>query len=442
VFLLRSGDKEKLVILFIGIVFGVLCILGIPIAFVMGLSAIAGFIYLGNPILYHLIPQRMYAGIANYVMIAIPFFVMAGEIMTISGITEDLVKLSNALVGHLRGGLAHVVVVSSILLSGLTGSAASDAASISSVMIPSMTKEGYDLDFSGAVIAAATVNGPIIPPSIIMVIYASLMNVSVAGLFLAGYIPGLMIGFGLMGGIYFFSRKRNYPVHHRRSSLKEVYLAFKGAIISLILPFIIIGGILLGVFTPTEASVVCVAYALIVGFFIKKSLKLRHLPEIMKRTLKISSTVLFVISTSIAFGWILSLEQIPQKLASGIISMGGGNFYLTFLIFNIILFIAGMFMDTTISIILLAPILITTGIQAGIHPLHLAIVVCVNLSIGLITPPLGILLFVLCSVTKLNLDRLCRAIFPFICIEAMVCILISYLPAVCMILPKYFGFYP
>ncbi len=429
-------------ILFVGIVFGVLCVLGIPIAFVMGLSTVFSFIFLDNPTFYTLIPQRMYSGITNFVMLAIPFFIMAGEIMTISGITQDLVRLSNVLVGHLRGGLAHVAVVSCTLLAGLTGSGVADAASISTIMLPSMKDEGYDLDFSGAVIAAAAVNGPIIPPSIIMVIYASLMNVSVAGLFLAGYIPGLIIALGLMVLIYFFSKKRKYPVHHKRSSFREVSSALKGAIISLILPIIVIGGILLGVFTPTEASVVAAAYALIVGLFIKKTLRVKDLPEIMRRTLVISSTVLFVIATSIAFGWVLSMEQIPQKLASIIISMGGGNFYITFLIFNIILFIAGMFMDTAISIVLLAPILIATGIQAGIHPLHLAIVVCLNLTIGLITPPLGLILFVICSVTKLSLDQLCKAILPFILVEAGVCLLISYVPVISMILPKYFGFYP
>jgi tripartite ATP-independent transporter DctM subunit len=429
-------------ILFVAIVFGVLCVLGIPIAFVMGLSTVFSFIFIGNPTLYTLIPQRMYSGIANFVMLAIPFFVMAGEIMTRSGITRDLIRLSNVLVGHLRGGLAHVAVVSCTLLAGLTGSGAADAASISTIMAPSMKDEGYDLDFSGAVIAAAAVNGPIIPPSIIMVIYASLMNVSVAGLFLAGYIPGLIIALGLMILIYFFSKKKKYPVHHRRSGFKEIGSALKGAIISLILPVIVIGGILSGVFTPTEASVVAAAYALSVGLFIKRTLKVKDLPEIMRRTLVISSTVLFVIATSIAFGWILSMEQIPQKLASIIISMGGGNFYITFLIFNIILLIAGMFLDTAISIVLLAPILIATGIQAGIHPLHLAIVVCLNLTVGLITPPLGLILFVICSVTKLSLDRLCKAIFPFILVEAGVCILISYIPMISMTIPKYFGFYP
>ena len=429
-------------ILFITVVFVALCVVGIPIAFVMGLSTVFSFIFLGNPNLYTLIPQRMFSGVANFVMLAIPFFVMAGEIMTVSGITHDLIRFSKALVGHLRGGLAHVAVVSSILLAGLTGSGAADAASISTVMIPAMKDEGYDPEFSASVIAAATITGPIVPPSIIMVIYASLMNVSVAGLFLAGYVPGLLIGIGLMVMIYFFAKKRKYPVGHSSHSVKEIFSAFKGAIIALILPVIIIGGILSGVFTPTEAAVVAVAYALVVGFLVKRSLTIRDLPEIFRRTLIVSSTVLFLIATSVAFGWILSMEQIPQKIASGIVGLGGGNFYITFFIFNIILLAAGMVLDTAISIVLLAPILIVTGIQAGIHPLHLAIVVCLNLSIGLITPPLGLIVFVVCGVSKLSLERVSRAILPFIFLEIGVCLLISYIPIISMIIPKYFGFYP
>jgi TRAP-type transport system large permease protein len=428
--------------LFVTVVFAALCVLGIPIAFVMGLSTVFSFIFLGNPNLYTLIPQRMFSGIANFVMLAIPFFIMAGEIMTVSGITHDLIRLSKALVGHLRGGLAHVAVVSSVLLAGLTGSGAADAASISTVMIPAMKDEGYDVDFSAAVIAAAAMTGPVVPPSIIMVIYASLMNVSVAGLFLAGYVPGLMIGLGLMVMIYFFSKKRNYPVGDRRASVKEIASAFKRAAVALVLPVIIIGGILAGVFTPTEAAVVAVAYALVVAFLIKRSITIKDLPEIFRRTLIVSSTVLFLIATSVALGWVLSMEQIPQKIASAIVGLGSGNFYITFLIFNIILLVAGMFLDTAISIVLLAPILVITAIQAGIHPLHLAIVVCLNLSIGLITPPLGLILFVVCGVTGLSLDRVSRVIFPFILLEAGVCLLISYIPMISMVIPKCFGFYP
>lgn len=429
-------------ILFILVIFFGLCALGIPIAFVMGLSTAFTFIYLGNPNLYTLLPQRMFAGIASFVMLAIPFFVMAGQIMTVSGITQDLIRLANALVGHLRGGLCHVAVVSTLLLSGLTGSGVADAASISTIMAPAMEGEGYDLDFSSAVISAAAIMGPILPPSIVMVLYASLMNVSVAGLFLAGYVPGLIVAAGLMAVIYFYSRKRGYPVNHRRSSLREILSAFKGALLALTMPVIIVVGILGGVFTPPEAAAVAAAYALVVGFFVKRTLTLRNLPEILKRTVVISSTVLFVIGTAIAFGWILSLEQIPQKIASSIVGLGGGNFYATFLVFNIILFIAGMFLDTIISIILLAPILIATGMQVGIHPLHLAIIVCMNLAIGLIHPPLGLVLFVVSGVTKVTVERLTVAIIPFIILLVGVCLLLSYVPIISMAIPKYFGYYP
>lgn len=429
-------------ILLISLMFFGLCALGLPIAFVMGLSTAFSFIFLGNADLYTLIPQRMFAGIANFVMLAIPFFVMAGQIMTVAGITRDLVRFANALVGHLRGGLCHVAVVSTLLLSGLTGSGVADAASISTIMAPAMRDEGYDLDFSSAVISAAAVTGPILPPSIVMVLYASLMNVSVGGLFLAGYVPGVVVALGLMAVIYVVSRRRKYPVHGKRSSLREILSTFKGALLALTMPLIIIVGILMGVFTPPEAAAVAVAYALFVGFFVKRSLKLRDLPEILKRTVVISSTVLFVIATAIAFGWILSMEQIPQKIASSIVGLGGGNFYATFLVFNIILFIAGMFLDTIISIILLAPILIATGLQVGIHPLHLAIVVCMNLAIGLIHPPLGLVLFVVSGVTKVTLERLTVAIIPFILVLVGVCLLISYVPIISMALPKYFGFYP
>ncbi len=429
-------------ILFISIIFFGLFALGVPVAFVMGLSTAFTFFYLGNAHLYTLIPQRMYAGIASFVMLAIPFFVMAGQVMTISGITRDLVRLANALVGHLRGGLAHAVVVSTLLLSGLTGSGVADAASISTVMAPAMKKEGYDLDFTSAVISAAAVTGPILPPSIVLVLYATLMNVSVAGLFLAGYVPGIIVALGLMTLIYFLAKRRGYPVRHGRAGFREFFSAFKGAILALMMPIIIVAGILLGVCTPAEAAAIAAAYALVVGFFVKKTLKLKDLPEILRRTVVISSTVLFVIATAIAFGWILSMEQIPQKIASSIVGLGGGNFYLTFLIFNIILFIAGMFLDTIISIVLLAPILVVTGAEAGIHPLHLAIVVCMNLAIGLIHPPLGLVLFVVSGVTKVTLERLTIAIIPFICVLIVVCLLISYVPAISMTVPKYFGFYP
>jgi tripartite ATP-independent transporter DctM subunit len=429
-------------LLFITIIFGVLLVLGLPIAFVMGLTTLFSFFSLGNPNLYNLIPQRMYSGIANFVLIAIPFFIMTGEVMTKAGITAELVRFSNLFVGRLRGGLAHINIVSSVLFAGISGSAASDAASIGSILIPAMNEEGYDLDFSAAVTASSAAIGPVIPPSIIMIIYASLMDVSVAGLFLAGYAPGILIAIGLMILAYILSKKRGYPIHTSKITLREIYRAFKGAILPLLLPVIIIAGILFGAFTPTEASVVAAAYALFLGLFIKKTIKIKDIPEILTRTVKTSSLVLFVIGTGIAFGWILSYEQIPQKLASILIMFGGHKAAITIFLILVILFLAGMFMDTAVSIVVLGPLLLTTAIQLGVHPLHFAMIMCLSLTVGLITPPLGLVLFVVCSVTKLKFERLCKAMVPFIIIEFIVILIITYIPYVAMTIPRLFGFYP
>lgn len=426
---------------FIGIVFGVLLILGLPIAFVMGMTTVFSFFYIGNPTLYNLIPQRMFAGISNFVLVAIPFFVMAGEVMTVAEITKDLVRFCNIFVGRFRGGLAYVIITASVFFAGISGSAASDAASIGPLLIPAMTDEGYDLDFSAALVASSAVIGPIIPPSIIMIIYASFMNVSVAGLFLAGYVPGLLLAIGLMILSCFISRKRGYPVHDDKTTLKGSLQAFKSAFPALLLPFIIIGGIVTGAFTPTEASVVAASYAILLGF-IKRTLKIRDMPAILTRTMRISSLVLFLIGTGIAFGWILTYEQIPQKLASILLLLGGNNSSLVLLFIIIILLIAGMFLDTAVSIIVLGPLLSVAAIRIGIHPLHFAIIMCLTLTLGLITPPLGLVLFVVCGITNLKFEQLCRAAVPFIIVEIVVIFFVAYFPVLSMTIPKMFGFYP
>ena len=427
-------------LIFTVIVFGVLLILGVPIAFSMGLTTLFSFFYLDNPSLYVLIPQRMYVGMSNFVLLAIPFFLMAGEIMTKAGFTKDLVRLSNLLVGRLRGGLAHVNIVTSILFAGISGSAASDAASLGAVLIPAMKNEGYDFEFSAAVTASSSIIGPIIPPSIIMIIYASFMDVSVAGLFLAGYVPGFLLALGLMALSYILSKKRGYPIRKTKITQKEFYEAFKGAFLPLLLPLIIIVGIISGAFTPTESGAVAAAYALFLGLAVKKTLSLRDVPGILTRTMKSSSLILFVIGTGVAFGWILTYEQIPQKLANILLAFAGNNYYLTLLIILIILFIAGMFLDTIVSIVVLGPLLAVTAVQIGVHPLHFAMIMCLSLSVGLITPPLGLALFVICSITNLPLERLCRALAPFILIEFIIIVIITYVPALTMTIPKLFGF--
>ena len=410
-------------------------------AFVMGMTTVFSFIYIGNPTLYNLVPQRMFAGISNFVLLAIPFFVMTGEVMTIGGITRDLIRFCNLFVGRLRGGLAHINITASVFFAGISGSAASDAASIGPLLIPAMTEEGYDLDFSAAVTASSAVIGPIIPPSIIMIIYASLMDVSVAGLFLAGYAPGVLLAIFLMILSYFLSKRKGYPIHTEKISLKECVQAFKASLPALLLPFIIIVGILSGAFTPTEASVVAAAYAIVLGF-VKGSLTYRDIPAILTRTMKTSSLILFLIGTGIAFGWVLTFEQIPQKLASVLLSLGGDNVHLVLLLIIIILLVAGMFLDTAVSIVVLGPLLSVAAINIGLHPLHFAIIMCLTLTLGLITPPLGLVLFVMCGITNLKFEQLCRALLPFIVLEVLVILIIAYFPTVSMTIPKMFGFYP
>jgi tripartite ATP-independent transporter DctM subunit len=351
-----------------------------------------------------------------------------------------LVRLSNLLVGRFRGGLAHMNIATSILFAGISGSAASDAASVGAVLIPAMKDEGYDLEFSAAVTASAAVIGPIIPPSIVMIIYASFMDVSVAGLFLAGYVPGILIGVSLMVLSYILSRKRGYPVHKERMSPKEVYEAFKGALLPLLLPVIIIAGILSGAFTPTESAVVAAGYSLFLGLVIKRTLKLRDIPGILTRTMKASSLILFVIGTGIAFGWILTYEQIPQKLATILVQIGGNNYYVVLFCILIILFIAGMFLDTIVSIVVLGPLLATTAFQFGVHPLHFGMIMCLSLTVGLITPPLGLVLFVICGITNVGFERLCIALLPFILVEFTVILVVTYFPSLTMTIPRLFGF--
>jgi tripartite ATP-independent transporter DctM subunit len=428
-------------LLFIGSVFFFFLFIGVPIAFIMGLTTLFSFMLLDNPAIYMQIPQRLYNGMSNFVLIAIPFFVMAGEVMTRTGVTKALVQLSNCLVGHLRGGLAHVNIVASIFFAGITGSAVSDTAAIGSVLIPAMTEEGYDLDFSAAVTAASSVIGPIIPPSIPMVVYASIMDVSLAGLFLAGFVPGVLIGIALMIIVYFMAKKRNYPVHQKRASLPELLRAFRQSILGLILPVIILGGILSGVFTPTEAAVIAVAYGFVIGFFVLRTLTLKDIPQIFLKTILVAAPILFVIGTSIAFGYILAFEQIPQKIAQLFLSISR-DVYITLLIFNILFFIAGMFMDLAVTVVILGPVLLPTAIELGIHPLHFAIIMCVNLIVGLATPPVGFILFVACSITGMSMERLCKAIWPFIAAEIVVVFVITYFPALPLFLPKLFGFYP
>ncbi len=423
---------------FMVMVFFLLLLAGTPIAFAVGITAVLTFLRMDAPHLMTMVPQRFYSGVDLFALMAMPFFMLAGDIMNRIEITHKLVRLANALVGHIRGGLAHVNIMVSIFFAGLTGAAVSDTAALGTMLIPSMEREGYDRSFAAAVTAASSIIGPIIPPSIIMVIYGSLMRVSIAGLFAAGIVPGVLVGLVLMVFAGIISKKRNYPIGEKRASLKEVGQSAKGALIPILMPIIILGGILGGVFTPTEAAAVAVLYAVIIGFFVYRNLKLKDIPDLLYEMVKNNGSVFIILASAAILGWILSMEQIPELVGAAILNISE-NPYIVMLIINAILLILGMFMDMTAGIIILGPILHPLAVSMGVHPLHFGIIMVVNLNIALMTPPLGACLFVACGITKLSLEEISKEILPFILAVLAALLLITFVPAISLTVPRLLG---
>ncbi len=412
---------------------------GVPIVFALGIAPMVSFIADGKELFLKMIVQRTFAGINQFPLMAIPFFILAGELMNRGGITQSLVAFANALVGHLRGGLAHVNIVTSMLFAGISGSAVADTSGVGSIMIPAMEKDGYSRKFAAAVTAASSVIGPIIPPSIIMVVYAFMMNVSVAGLFAAGVVPGLLVGFGLMAVTAVIAKRRNYPKAAERASLGRMARSGREAALPLLTPVIILGGIIGGVFTPTEAASVAAIYALILSVFILRTLTLRELPNIFLRAAVSSGAILLVVGTATAFAWAATLSQIPALLSGLLFSISEDPYLLLFLI-NVLLLIVGMFLDAGPAILILGPILAPTMTGLGIDPLHFAIIMCVNLTVGLATPPMGLILFVASSLTRLSIEVIAKEMLPFLLVEIGVIFLITYFPGVTMTLPRLLGF--
>jgi tripartite ATP-independent transporter DctM subunit len=412
---------------------------GMPVAFVLGISAAVALAVWGRtPML--VIAQRMFTGIDQFPLMAIPFFILAGEMMNTGGITRGLLRFSDALVGHIRGGLAQVNIVASMLFAGITGAAVADTSALGSILIPAMIEEGYDVDFSAAVTAASSVVGPIIPPSIPAVIYAVTAGISIGGLFLAGFAPGILFGLGMMLVAYFISKKRGYPRRETPITLRQFLDTFKRAVLALVMPLIILGGVLSGVFTPTEAAAIAVAYGLVVGLFITRELKLKDLPGIMIRAGLTTSMILLVVACASILSWVLSTQKIPAQIAAFFLSLTTNPLLMLFIV-NIFLLMVGCVMDTSAAIIILVPILAPMMESLGIHPLHFGCIMVVNLCIGLATPPVGLCLFVACGISKIGLEDITREIWPFIAVEILVLFIITYFPAIPMFLPKMMGLY-
>ncbi|RPI99850.1 MAG: TRAP transporter large permease [Deltaproteobacteria bacterium] len=426
-----------MVLVVLGSVFVVSLFIGIPIAFCLGLCSLVVVLFKGEYSIV-LVAQKIFNGMDMFSLMAIPLFILSGDLMNLGGVTDRLIKFSRILVGHIRGGLGHTLVVAEMFLSGITGSAVADASALGTVLIPSMTKEGYDTDFSAAVVATAATLGPIIPPSITMVVYGVTMNVSIGGLFRAGLIPGVIMGLSMMAMIYMFARKRNYPRNERRATFRQIVKGSREAMAALVLPVIILGGIMSGIFTATEAAAIAVLFAFIFGFFLFKTLTLRDIPKILVNCAVTSSVIMLIIGTANIALWFLATQQVPEKVAAFFLTISH-NPYILMLIVNILLLITGCFMETGAAIILFAPILAPILIKAGFHPLHVGFIFVFNLVIGMITPPVGICLFVGCSIAKLSVEQLSRAIWPFILLLIAVLAIFSYIPGISMIVPRIFG---
>ncbi|MDH2433821.1 TRAP transporter large permease [Pokkaliibacter sp. MBI-7] len=412
--------------------------IGLPVAFAMLLAPGISLVLEGKEAFFLMLTQRLYNGIDSFPLMAVPFFMLAGEIMNRSGITLGLVNFSQAFIGHLRGGLAQINILSSMLFAGLSGSAVADCSTLGKMLIPAMEQNGYSRKFAAAVTAASSIIGPIIPPSGIMILYAYVMNVSVGGLFAAGIVPGAMIGGGMMAMTWLLAKRRNYPVAAEKASWKQRGKATKEAFWPLMTPVILLGGILSGIFTPTEAAAVSAAYALVISL-LSREMTWKDLPGVLYDTAKSSAVILFLVGSAVAFSSVVSLSGTPQKIAQLVLEVTH-NPLLLLLIINIVLLIVGMFLDAGPAILILGPILGPVLMQNGIDPLHFAIVMCVNLTIGLATPPMGLVLFVASSISNTRVETIAREMLPYLAVHIAVIALITYIPALTLTLPRLFGF--
>lgn len=409
-----------LVILFI------LFIINVPVAFAIGLSTVVVSVF--SDIQLIRLPQSMFDSLNSFPLLAVPFFILAGQLMQYGGISEILVNLANSIVGHLKGGLAHVSIVTCMIFAAISGSAIATTVAIGSIMIPAMVKMGYDRNFSSAVQAAGGITGVIIPPSIPMVLYGVAAGVSVGQLFIAGIVPGILVGISLMAVSYFISRKNNYPTAERKS-LKEILHSLKDAIWALLMPVIILGGIYGGWFTPTEAAVVAVVYGFIVGIFVYKKITFPVFKDILRSTVRTTSAVGLIIATASFFGVWLTLERLPHTIAETF-NNANLSILVTIIIINIFLIILGTFMDASAALIISTPILVPVVTAMGMDPVHFGIIMILNLGIGLLTPPLGVGLFIAAKVGNTKFEAILKPVIPFIIILIVDVAIVTLFPQI------------
>jgi tripartite ATP-independent transporter DctM subunit len=414
--------------------FAVLVFLRVPVAFALGLAVVPVF-FIEERLTPVLLMREMFKSYNAFVLLAVPFFLLAANLMNSSGITDRLVRVARAMVGHLPGGLGHVNVVVSMLFAGISGSSTADAAGIGSLLIPQMKKEGYDSSFTVAITACSSVMGVIIPPSILMVVWGGLMSVSIGGLFLAGVLPGILIAGSQMLTVYIYAKRRGYPVHDR-STLRELFGAVAGAFLALMTPLIIVGGIVWGFFTPTEASVIAVLYSLILGLFVYRSVTLPELPKVLYDSARFAAITLFCIGTASAFGWCLAYFKIPAALVGVIEQMGLGVFGTGIMVAAAFL-LFGMFIDAIPAIIIVGTVLFPVTQHVGMHPIHFAIIGVISLAFGLVTPPYGLCLLIAASIGRIRLIDALRDVAIILLPMVIVLMIIIALPDLILALPRW-----
>jgi C4-dicarboxylate transporter DctM subunit len=419
--------------LLLGGSFLLLMLLGVPIGLSIGLAALASFVASGFPL--EMVPQTLFEGNNSFALVAVPFFVLAGDILAGGGISERIVAFAESGLGRIKGGLSIVSTIASMFIAAISGSGAATTAAVGSALLPSLKRKGYDLCFSSALIASAGTTGVVIPPSVPMVLYAVIAGESVAKLFLGGFLPGALMGTGLIAYAIWIAHRHDYPLGDPVPGA-EKWRRFRNALWGLLTPVIILGGIFSGIFTPSEAAAIAVDYTLLVAFLIYRSLTWKQFYRIVVGAGITSSLIMFIIATAKLFGWGLAFYQIPEAVAGTLMNLAGNRPLLILLMVNIIILLAGMFMETASALIILTPLFLPTIQKIGVDPIHFGLILVIGLAIGMATPPVAINIYVASAITGLTLEQISRAIVPMVLILVAVLFLVTYLPGITLLLPR------
>ena len=415
--------------------FFILLLVGVPVGLAVGLAALIIFLISGIPL--QMVPQTFFEGSSSYALVAVPFFILAGDILARVGISERILAIAEATIGRVRGGLAIVATLASMFIAAISGSGAATTAAVGASLLPDMKKKQYDVDFAAALIASSGCIGVVIPPSVPMVLYAVIAGESVAKLFMGGFIPGTLMGLGLIAYAVWFSRRRGYTASEKLPA-REVLRRFVASIGGLLTPVIILGGIFTGYFTPSEAAAIAVDYTLILAWLVYRSLDFKRFYELVVGAGVTSALIMFIIGTAKIFGWGLAFYQIPEAVATAMIGLAGNNAVLIYLMINVIVLIAGCFMETASALIILTPIFLPLVAAVGGNLIHFGVVLTVGLAIGMTTPPMAIDIFVASAISGRSLEQISRAIWPMVVVLTAALFICTYIPWLVMVLPRFF----